>query len=133
MVQRPELLVVGHFENQAKATRDNSEEEIIKTKIKAVDDDFSAEGNPGLKISGTFSLAKRPKLSEDQQPMVVTKLESIIASPMATLSTQVPSQSVLQSSPKNTFDANKGPLLTILDTPKGQLISKCPFGAFKAT
>ena len=71
--------------------------------------------------------------SEEQQPMVVTQLESIIASPMATSSTQVLSQSVLQSSPKNTPDPNEGPLSAILDTPKGQLISKELFGVFKST
>ena len=48
--------------------------------------------------------------SEEQQhqPMVVTQLKSIIASPTETLSTQVLSQSVLQSSPQNNSDTNKG-------------------------
>ena len=63
--QRPELLVVGYVDGQAKATRDNPGEEEIKIEIEAVDsdDDFSAVRNPVMKIYGPLAMAKRPKLS----------------------------------------------------------------------
>ena len=64
--RRPELLVMGYVDGQGKATSDNPGGEEIKIEIEAVDDedDFSAERNPVLKIyHGTFSMAKRPKLS----------------------------------------------------------------------
>ena len=69
VVQRPELLVVGYVDGQAKATRDNPGEEEIKIEIEAVDseDDLSSAGavrNPVLEVYGPpISMAKRPKLS----------------------------------------------------------------------
>jgi hypothetical protein len=84
LVQSPELLVVGYVHSQAKVPRDDPGEEI-KTEIEAKE--------------------------QQQQPIGLTQLENTIAPSMETLSTQVPSQSVVQSSPKNT--SKEGSLLAI--------------------
>jgi hypothetical protein len=73
--------------NVAKATRDDPGEEIIKTEIEAKE--------------------------LQQQPMRLTQLENTISPPMATLSNQVPTQSVMQSSPKNTSNKSGNLLLCL--------------------
>ena len=72
--------------NVAKTTWDDPGEEIIKTEIKAEE--------------------------QQQQPMRLTQLENTILLPMATLSNQVTPQSGMQNSPKNTSNVGEGPSAT---------------------
>ena len=69
---------MGYVQGQAKATRDDPGEEIIKTEIE----------------------------------VELTQLENTISSPMATSSTQVSPQSVMQSILKNTSNESGEPTAT---------------------